>query len=109
MEVDLTFWIQSLLIILLALVVAHSIKLAGIPFALLYVFIMSLGLTGVGVAISLKLSSIEGFQMIVNLITMPLIFMSGAFYPVDSMPGWMKIIALLNKIERASHRIYFFN
>ncbi len=95
--------IQSLLIILLALVVAHSIKLAGIPFALLYVFIMSLGLTGVGVAISLKLSSIEGFQMIVNLITMPLIFMSGAFYPVDSMPGWMKIIALLNPLTYAVH------
>ena len=71
--------VQSLIIILLALLVSSQINPWGIPAALLYIFIMSLGFTSLGVAISLKFSSMEGFQMIVNILTMPLMFMSGVF------------------------------
>ncbi len=90
--------IQSLIIISLALLVAHQINSWGIPIALLYIFIMSLGFTSLGVAISLKFSSMEGFQMIVNILTMPLMFMSGVFYPISTMPDWMKFIAIMNPL-----------
>lgn len=74
-----------------------------ITLALLYVFIMAIGFTGLGIAISLKFSSMEGFQMIVNIITMPLMFMSGVFYPVKSMPSWMQTIAMFNPLTYAVH------
>jgi len=90
--------VQSLVIILLALLITHQINPLGIPIALLYIFIMSLGFTGLGVAMSLKFSSMEGFQMIINLLTMPLMFMSGAFYPINTMPDWMKAIAIINPL-----------
>ncbi len=90
--------VQSLIIILLALLVSNQINPWGIPAALLYIFIMSLGFTSLGVAISLKFSSMEGFQMIVNILTMPLMFISGVFYPINTMPDWMKIIAFMNPL-----------
>ncbi|MCD6196631.1 MAG: ABC transporter permease [Staphylothermus sp.] len=90
--------VQSLIIILLALLITHQINPLGIPIALLYIFMMSLGFTGLGVTISLKFSSMEGFQMIVNLLTMPLMFMSGVFYPINTMPDWMKVIAIMNPL-----------
>jgi len=90
--------VQSLIIILLALLITHQINPLGIPIALLYIFMMSLGFTGLGVTISLKFSSMEGFQMIVNILTMPLMFMSGVFYPINTMPDWMKIIAFMNPL-----------
>lgn len=34
--------------------------------------------------------------MIVNLITMPLLFLSGIFYPISTMPDWMKVLAYLD-------------
>ena len=90
--------VQSLIIILLALLITSQINPWGIPIALLYIFLMSLGFTSVGVAISLKFSSMEGFQMIINLLTMPLMFLSGAFYPINTMPNWMKAAAIINPL-----------
>lgn len=95
--------IQSLIIVTLAVLFTPHINLAGIPLALLYVFVMAIGFTSMGVAISLKFSSMEGFQMIVNVLTMPLMFMSGVFYPVKSMPDWMQTIAMVNPLTYAVH------
>ena len=90
--------VQSLIIILLALLITGQINPWGIPVSLVYIFMMSLGFTGLGIAMSLKFSSMEGFQMIINLLTMPLMFMSGVFYPINTMPEWMKAIAVINPL-----------
>jgi ABC-2 type transport system permease protein len=93
--------VQALLIILVAMPFVHGIILTGIPIALFYVFIMSIGFTGLGIAIALKFSSIEGFQFLINLITMPMLFMSGVFYPISSLPKWLQIIDLANPLVYA--------
>ncbi|MGB9816160.1 MAG: ABC transporter permease [Desulfurococcaceae archaeon] len=95
--------IQSIIIITLALLFTTGIKLSGIPIALLYIFIMSLGFTSLGTVISLKFQSVEGFQVIVNILTMPLMFASGVFYPVTSMPDWMQVFAMINPLTYAVH------
>ena len=95
--------IQSIIIITLALLFTTGIKLSGIPIALLYIFIMSLGFTSLGTVISLKFQSVEGFQVIVNILTMPLMFASGVFYPVTSMPNWMQVFAMINPLTYAVH------
>jgi ABC-2 type transport system permease protein len=95
--------IQSTIIITLALLFTTGIKLSGIPIALLYIFIMSLGFTSLGTVISLKFQSVEGFQVIVNILTMPLMFASGVFYPVTSMPDWMQVFAMINPLTYAVH------
>ncbi len=93
--------IQSLLIVLVALPIVHGIRASGIPMAMLYVFIMSIGFTGFGITLALKFSSIEGFQFIINLITMPMLFMSGVFYPLTALPKWLRILNLANPLAYA--------
>jgi ABC-2 type transport system permease protein len=85
----------------------NNINLVNTPIAILYVFIMTLGFTALGTTISLKFSSMEGFQMVVNLITMPLIFMSGVFYPPTTMPEWMKWIAKFNPLTYSVHAVRY--
>lgn len=46
----------------------------------------------------MKITSHEGFQLIMSFLILPLIFLSGAFYPVKTMPGWMKLLALVNPL-----------
>ena len=99
--------IQSLLIVLVSLLLTNNINLINTPIAILYVFIMTLGFTALGTTISLKFSSMEGFQMVVNLITMPLIFMSGVFYPPTTMPEWMKWIAKFNPLTYSVHAVRY--
>jgi len=97
--------VQALLIALVSLLLTTRINLINTPIAILYVFITTLGFTALGTAISLKFSSMEGFQMIVNFTTMPLIFVSGVFYPVTTMPEWMKYVAMFNPLTYSVHAV----
>jgi len=40
----------------------------------------------------------EGFQLINTFISMPAILLSGVFFPVSSMPKWMKPLAMLDPL-----------
>jgi len=88
--------LQAMVILALVFLIAPVLNPAGVLPAFLYGLLLSLGFASFGIALSVKLSSMEGFQMIVNLITMPLLFMSGIFYPITTMPDWMKAIAYFN-------------
>jgi ABC-2 type transport system permease protein len=92
---------QGAVILFLMYFIAPNINLVGAAPALFYGLLLSMGFTSFGITLSLKLSSSEGFQMIVNLITMPLLFMSGVFYPIDNMPDWMKAVAYVNPMTYA--------
>lgn len=95
--------IQSLIIVLLAFVFTGNINILGIPLAMMYIFMMSIGLTSIGTVISLKFQSVEGFQILVNIIIMPFMFASGVFYPVNFMPEWMKLFSTINPLTYAVH------
>ncbi|MEM0002319.1 MAG: ABC transporter permease [Desulfurococcaceae archaeon] len=99
--------LQSLIIVLLSQVLTNEVNILNTPFAVLYVLVMSIGFTSLGTVLSLKFSSMEGFQMVVNLLTMPLVFMSGVFYPVTTMPDWMKIMAKVNPLTYSVHAVRY--
>ncbi|MEM3988307.1 MAG: ABC transporter permease [Sulfolobales archaeon] len=99
--------LQSMVIIVLSQLLTSEVNLFNTPLAMAYVFIMSIGFTSLGSVISLKFSSMEGFQMVVNLLTMPMVFMSGVFYPVTTMPDWMKIVAKVNPLTYSVHAVRY--
>ncbi len=57
---------------------------------LLLAFLISCAMTSFGVAIAARMRSMQGFQMVMNFMVMPLYFLSGAMFPVSSAPPWMK-------------------
>jgi ABC transporter DrrB family efflux protein len=63
--------------------------LAGVGVLLLFSYAMSWGFATIG----LRASSGETAQLMVFPVLMPLTFASGAFVPVDSMPGWLQAFA----------------
>ena len=65
---------------------------------LLVVCLIAIGFGGLAIAIATKMESMEGFGLIVELIVMPIFFLSGAFFPVDKLPGWLSTVVLLNPL-----------
>jgi len=51
-----------------------------------------------GIAIASKMRSPEGFQLIVNVLIFPLIFLSGAFYPINDLPDLVKPLFYVNPL-----------
>jgi ABC-2 type transport system permease protein len=57
---------------------------------LLLCFLISFAVTSLGVAIAARMRSMQGFQMLMNFLVMPLYFLSGAMFPLGSAPAWMQ-------------------
>ena len=95
---SITSVIQTFLIMILVYAIVPSLKIGGILFALGACFITSLMFNSLGIAIASKMRSPEGFQLIANVLIFPLIFLSGAFYPIDNLPAVVKPIFYINPL-----------
>ena len=60
--------------------------------------IVSLSLSGLGILIASRMRSQQGFQMLVQIIIMPLVFLSGVFFPVNNVPAWLEVISKINPL-----------
>jgi ABC-2 type transport system permease protein len=88
--------IQGFIILFIA--IALGVPLPG-PFGflltVLFMFLIALGAVGFGLVIASKMKDFQGFPLIMNLVLMPLLFLSSAFFPVASNEA-MKTIAFVN-------------
>lgn len=66
--------------------------------ALLVMMYMTMALTFIGAGIASMVEDFQGFQGINNLIIMPLFFLSGALYPLNNIPMFLKVITYLNPV-----------
>jgi ABC-2 type transport system permease protein len=55
-----------------------------------------MGLVSMGLIIGSFLESLEGFGLISSFVIYPLFLLSGALYPLDKLPPWMKILTHLD-------------
>ncbi len=60
--------------------------------------IISMSLSGLGILVASRMRSQQGFQLIVQLIILPLIFLSGVFFPVNNVPAWLEVFSKANPI-----------
>ncbi|NWF77834.1 MAG: ABC transporter permease [Chloroflexi bacterium] len=91
--------VQALIIVGIA--VAMGVKLSSVPGFFLAILIMILtcaAFTGFGLIIATKLGNLEGFMAIMNLIVFPIFLLSGAMFPVQAMPSWLKYIMYINPL-----------
>jgi ABC-2 type transport system permease protein len=63
------------------------------------VFLISVGLSSFFTALTLRATRMEMPQAIFQLITLPLMFASSAYFPIDKMPSWLQAIANVNPIS----------
>jgi ABC-2 type transport system permease protein len=76
------------------------------------VFLISVGLSSLFTALTLRSTRMEMPQAIFQLITLPLMFASSAYFPIDRMPDWLQAIASVNPISYtidAVRRLMIFN
>jgi ABC-2 type transport system permease protein len=50
-------------------------------------------------AVACLVKTRERFMGIGQVLTMPLFFASNAIYPIDSMPGWVRVVARMNPLS----------
>lgn len=101
---------QGALLLLLAPLVGIPLTL-GMFFGMLSVLLLvSLALTGLGIAIASRMDSMQGFQVVMNFLVMPMFFLSGGLYPLRGMPAWlaslMRVDPLTYGVDALRHIAY---
>ncbi len=73
-------------------------NLLMLPVAFLLMLLIALLFTAAGTAIASLLEDMQGFQMIMNFLVMPLFFLSGALFPLAGLPAAITLIASINPL-----------
>ena len=89
---------QGGLFLLLAPAAGVSLTMASVAAAVAVMFLISFGLTSLGLVIAWHMESVQGFHAIMNLILLPIWFLSGAFFPAEGLPGWLQWAMRLNPL-----------
>jgi ABC-2 type transport system permease protein len=89
---------QAVILVALAPFIGVRLSLLVALELLAVCFLMSIAITSLGVFIAVPMRSMQGFQMVMNFLVMPLYFLSGAMFPVSSAPTWMRVLMTIDPV-----------
>jgi ABC-2 type transport system permease protein len=88
------------------------IALAGLvhvpydPVLLLGIFALQLllafSITAFGVMVAVRIKQMQSFMGVMQMVVMPMFFLSGALYPVANLPAWL---AVLNRLDPLTYAV----
>jgi len=89
---------QGIIMLILAPILGISLTPMLVIKLIPVLIIISISLSGLGILVASRMRSQQGFQLIVQIIIMPLIFLSGVFFPVNNVPTWLEVISKINPL-----------
>lgn len=79
--------IQGSLVMIVCFIAGFRVSnWASLPLALLFMVLIACTFAALGTAIGSALENMQGFQLIMNFLVMPIFFLSGALYPLKNLP-----------------------
>lgn len=90
--------IQGAIMLVLAPIVNVPINLGTVLALLPLLLILSLALSGLGLLIGARMRSQQGFQIVMQLVIFPMMFLSGIFFPISGVATWLEVLSKLNPV-----------
>jgi ABC-2 type transport system permease protein len=82
--------------------------LVGVPYdpvlilgAVALLVLLSLAVSAFGVLVAVTIKQAQTFTWIMQLVVFPMVFLSGALYPVGGLPAWLEVLNRLNPLTYA--------
>jgi daunorubicin resistance ABC transporter ATP-binding subunit/daunorubicin resistance ABC transporter membrane protein len=90
--------VQALILLALAPVIGVELHPARIPLLILYMLMLSLAVSGLGLLVASLMKTTESFGIVIQILIFPMFFLSGAFFPLTEVPKWMEVLSNLNPL-----------
>jgi ABC-2 type transport system permease protein len=91
-------------VILIAL--AGAVHVPYDPLLLLGIFglqlLLAFSITAFGVMVAARITQMQSFMGVMQMIVMPMFFLAGALFPVTNLPGWLTV---LNRIDPLTYAV----
>jgi ABC-2 type transport system permease protein len=94
-----TAFVQGVIILVLSVFVGlKSESILGFLIAFGFMALIGIAFTAFGIAIASKMEDMTGFQLIMNFVVFPIFGLSGALFPISSLPPWIAPLTLLDPL-----------
>ena len=94
---------QGIIVLMLSMLFGfHPYSFVGVLLTIPVMFLVALLFTALGTMIASLLDDMQGFQLIMNFLIMPLFFLSGALFPLEGLP---KVMSIITKIDPLSYGV----
>jgi ABC-2 type transport system permease protein len=91
--------IQGIILMVLAVLLGLKINNpVGFCIAFGFMILVGIGFTAFGIAIASRMEDMTGFQLIMNFVIFPIFGLSGALFPISSLPAWLVPVTLLDPL-----------
>ncbi|HNX31900.1 MAG TPA: ABC transporter permease [Holophaga sp.] len=90
--------LQAMLVLLLAPLLGLPVTAGQAASLLVASLFISFCVTSMGILISACIRTFDGYNLVMNFLVMPLFLLSGAMYPVASMPLPLRLASLCNPV-----------
>ncbi len=90
--------IQGVILLLLSFIVGIQMTIPCFFVSTILIILISLGLACLGLMIASFTDSMEGFNLILSFIVLPMFLLSGALFPITGLPSWLQFAVYLNPL-----------
>ena len=95
--------IQGTLVMIVCLLAGfRPFSIQSIPVAFLFMLLIATAFGALGTAVGSVLQDMQGFQLIMTFMVMPIFFLSGALFPLTNLP---KALAVLTSLDPLSYGV----
>ena len=92
--------IQGLLVTIVCLIAGfRPASMLMFPVAIAFMIAIAFVFAALGVAIGSSLQDMQGFQLIMNFLVLPIYFLSGALFPLTGLPKALAYITMLDPLS----------
>ena len=91
--------IQGMLVIGICMLTGfRPLYLSSLPLAVMFMALISIVFAALGTTIGSRLQNMQGFQLIMNFLVMPIYFLSGALYPLNNLPAGLVVATRIDPL-----------
>jgi len=94
--------IQGMIVLILATIFGFRPEISLLLVTIIFMLLVAVFFTGLGISIASVLGDINGFQIIMNFLVQPVFFLSGALFPLQNLP---KIISSITQIDPLTYGV----
>ncbi len=91
--------IQGLLIFIISMFIGVKIQsFSGLAIAIFFMVLIGFTFTALGMAFASRMEDMQAFPLVMNFVVMPMFFLSGALFPIDGIPGILKVLTYIDPL-----------
>lgn len=94
-----TSLMQGILLLGVSFLLGFKINtIVSLPMAVVFMALISSSFLGLGLIFASKMKDMQGFNIVFNFVIFPLFFLSGALYPLENFPAWLRYVSYIDPL-----------